>query len=70
MCARVFRVVGGGWGLWVVSEPVRKNDFGVHHGVLPERGGQGSPADQRRDRAAVAPGQTGRPSGTEAAAAG
>lgn len=57
-------------GVEVVSEPVRKNDSGVHHGVLPERGSQGSPADQRRDRAAAAPGQAGRSPGAEATAAG
>lgn len=67
VCVCVRAILGG---VGVVSEPVRKNDSGVHHGVLPERRSQGSPADQRRDRAAAAPGQAGRPPGAEAAAAG
>lgn len=67
VCASVRAGLGG---VGAVSEPVRKNDSGVHHGVLPERGSQGSPEDQRRDRAAAASGQAGRPPRAEAAPAG
>lgn len=33
VCVSVRAILGGAG---VVSEPVRKNDSGVHHGVLPE----------------------------------
>lgn len=35
------------FGAGAALPPVGKDDSGVHHGVLPERGSQGSPADQR-----------------------
>lgn len=44
------------------------SDWG-HQGALPERGGQGSPADPRRAGAAAPQGPAGRPPGAQAAAA-